>query len=577
MKVATCLFCILTMICHGRAGAFSYPPEKNFLIQGKSILSEISPHKSDSFYLNLKKDQFASIRISQTKIGLLIFVYDPLDTLKQIVDENGIGQDEVVTIDASIPGDYKIKVIWNRNPPMSGKYKITLDKLEKTGGNLTLKAQQLFDSWYKKDAPGGGVVVLQNNQVVLKEIRGLANLEDNIPLSNSSVFEMASVSKQFTGLAVALLVDQKRISLDDDVRKYIPELPDYGEKITVGNLVYQTSGIRSTDALEIAGYSGEDILTLPMVVKFAANQKQLKFKPGEQFNYSNTNYNLLAEIVARVTKQSFSSWTKENIFKPLKMNATFFKEEPGYVYPHKVLCYKPTDQGYVQRNNNFAATGSAGLCTTIEDLINWVNSFDTNQLITKNMELLLSTPATLNDGSKSNYVFGNFLGTYRDFKSVEHLGLVIGYRTAIVRFPEKELAVIYLSNDDNDATYQRFYKIRDMFLGVKEQKPSVKGLSKVDEVLAKFEKRETVTATIDLNEYAGVYFSSELNSSLPLVIKNHKLVISHPRMNEIVLSHTKDDKFGFIQFVRASSGKITGLKILGENIDFTRVNALPAP
>jgi len=356
--------------------------------------------------------------------------------------------------------------------------------------------------------------------------------------------------------------------MDDDIRKYLPEMPDYGNTITIANLVYHTSGIRSTDILEVTGFSPEDNITLPMVLRFAVAQKQLKFKPGERFNYSNTNYNLLAEIVARVTKQSFSSWTHENIFKPLGMNATFFKEDPGYVYSHKVLCYKPGKDGFLQRPNNYAATGSAGLCTSIDDLVKWVNSFDTKQLITKNMEALLMTTGTLNDGSKTKYAFGNEIGEYQGFKRIEHLGLVIGYRTAIARFPDEKLSVIYLSNDNNDATYQRFYKLRDLFLNV-PMNPDSKTLPNVGEVVARLEKKKETIA--DLAPYAGIYYSDELNAALPLTLKDNKIVIVHPRLNEIVLTQVKDDNFGFIQFSRNTSNEIVSLMVLGENIEFKKI------
>lgn len=534
-----------------------------------TVASDINPYKQDVYRLKLNKGQFAAIRVKQKNIGLAILVYDPLDSLLQIADENGIGQNEVITIHALTSGDYKLKVIWNFNPPLSGQYEIALDKIEQAGITVAQKAQQLFNSWYENNAPGGAVLVIKNNQVVFKQAKGQANVEENIPLTTSSVFEIASCSKQFTAFAIAMLIDQKKISLDDDIRNYITEMPDYGEKITIADLVYHTSGIRSTDVLEMAGFTPEDIITLPMVVKFAANQKHLKFKPGEKFNYSNTNYNLLAEIVARVTKQPFSSWTKENIFKPLGMNATFFKEDPGYVYGHKVLCYKTSKDVFIQRPNNYAATGSAALCTSIDDMVKWMKGLDTKQLITKNMETLLGTTGHLTNGSKTQYAFGNFIEEYRGFKKIEHLGLVIGYRTAIARFPDQKVSVIYFSNDDNNATYQRFYKIRDMFLGVGPQKPDLKGMPDANDMVAKLEKKEI--ETISLAEYEGIYFSSELNSALPLVIKDKKLVIVHPRMNDIILSKGKDDNFGFIQFSRDASRKVNALTVLGENIEFTKI------
>jgi CubicO group peptidase (beta-lactamase class C family) len=540
-----------------------------YLSLRNTIESDLDPYKQDLYTINLHKGQFASIRVYQKSVGLNILVYDPLDSLQQIVDENGIGQNEVVAIQAKMSGDYKVKVSWNFNRPLSGKYAITLDRVEKSGKSLAQQAQQLFDSWYDKDAPGAVMAVIKNDQLVLKLAKGLGNVEENSPLTSSSVFEIASCSKQFTAFAVAMLVDKNMISMEDDIRKYLPEMPDYGNTITIANLVYHTSGIRNTDALELTGFSQEDNITLPMSVRFAVAQKHLKFKTGERFNYSNTNYNLLAEIVARVTKQSFSAWTRENIFKPLGMNATFFKEESGYVYKYKVLCYKPGKEGFIQRPNNFAATGSAGVCTSIDDLVKWVNSFDTRQLITKNMEALLMTTGTLNDGTKTKYAFGNEIGDLHGYKKIEHLGLVLGYRTAIARFPDEKLSVIYLSNDNNDATYQRFYKLRDLFLHIPAEKPNSKSLTNIDEVVAKLEKKADTTG--DLTPYKGIYYSDELNAALPLIIKDKKLVIAHPRLNEIGLLRVKEDNFGFIQFSRNSSNEIVSLTVLGENIQFKKI------
>lgn len=534
----------------------------------KTIDAEINPYKQDVYKVTLSKGQFASIRAYQKNVGLTVLVYDPVDSLEQMVDENGIGQTEVIGIHAKMSGDYRLKVIWNFNKPLSGHYSITLARVEKSGASVVQKAEQLFDSWYRNDAPGAAVVIMKNNKIVLKRAKGLANVEENIPLTSSSVFEIASCSKQFTAFATAMLIDKKMISMDDDIRKYLPEMPDYGDKISIANLVYHTSGIRSTDILEVTGFSPEDNITLPMVLRFATAQKHLKFKPGERYNYSNTNYNLLAEIVARVTKQSFSAWTRENIFIPLGMNATFFKEDPGHVYQHKVLCYKPADGNFVQRPNNYAATGAAGLCTSIDDVVQWVNSFDTKQLITKNMEALLATTGTLKDGTKTKYAFGNELGEYQGHKRIEHLGLVLGYRTAITRFPDEKLSIVYFSNDNDDATYQRFYKLRDMFLDVPE-KSNFNGLPNIDDVVARLEKKPETTA--DLTPYSGTYFSEELNAALPLKIKDKKLVIAHPRLNEITLTQVKDDNFGFIQFSRNPANEIISLKVLGENIEFTKI------
>ena len=546
--------------------------QHQFLVLHKAVSSVISPQKSDSFYVKMQKNQFASLRVTEKNVRLFVEVFDPSDSLIMIVDENQMGNKEVVSFFSKASGNYKIKAMWGFIKPLSGAYSIILDKLEMSGNTAEQKATQLFDGWYENEAPGAAVLVMKDGKVVFKGIKGLANLEDKVPLQNNSVFEIASCSKQFTGLAVAMLIDKGMIALNDDIRKYIPEMPDYGQTITIANLVYHTSGIRSTDDLEFAGFTPEDIITLPMCINFAVAQQHLKFMPGERYHYSNTNYNLLAEIVARVTKQSFASWTEENIFEPLGMKATFFKTEPGQVYNNKVLCYKGVQSGFQQRQNNWAATGASAVYTTLDDLAKWMASFETKKLINPNIEKLLESKGTLNNGSQTAYSFGNEWKETDGKKQIIHLGLVIGYRTAIVRYPEEKLAVVYLSNDDNDATFQRYPKMIDLFINghLKEEHPKTNNIPMVETVVKKMEEADKFKETIDLSPYTGTYYSEELSCVWKLKIVDSRLVIQHPRMQTIKLKYSGNDSFGFLKFDRDTENKIVGLKILGEGITFVK-------
>lgn len=544
--------------------------QKQYLRLNKTITSNLSPAKSDTFFVKMQKENFASIRVTEKEIRIHILVYDPQDSLILIVDENQMGDKEIASFFSKKSGDYKIIVNWNFSKPYSGSYTITMDKLEPAGKSAAQKAQQLIDGWYQNNAPGVAMAVIKGGKVIFKNTKGLANVEENIPIKSNSVFELASCSKQFTGLAVAMLIDQKKLALDDDIRKYIPEMPDYGNTITISNLVYHTSGIRSTDAWEFAGYTPEEVTILPMCIKFAINQKALKFKPGERFDYSNTNYNLLAEIVARVTGQPFEMWTKENIYKPLGMNVTFFKADIGQVYKNKVQCYN----GLRERPNNWAAMGGAGLNTSLDDLVKWVNSFDTKQLITPGVEKLLYAEGSLRENGRTRYAFGNEYNTlFNGTKEIIHLGLVIGYRTAIIRYPDLKLAFIYMTNDNNDATYQRYPKILDLFMAgtLRESKPSLEGFPIAAKEVEKIEQEEKFQETIDLHPYEGIYASSELDCVWQLKIQNNRLIITNQKLNEVKLRNSGGDRFGYIEFVRGNDQKVVGLKILGEGIAFEKL------
>ncbi len=545
-----------------------------FLTLGKTIHSSVSPDKSDTFYIKMLKGQFASMSITEKEVRIHALVFDPQDSLIAIVDENQMGDKEVVSIFSKKTGNYKIIVNWNFSTPISGNFSIVLDKLEEEGKTAALKAQQLIDGWYNQNAPGVAMAVLKNGKVIFKNTKGLANVEENIPLKTNSIFEIASCSKQFTGLAIAMLIDRGKLALEDDIRKYIPEMPDYGSKITIANLVYHTSGIRNTDLLEFTGFTPEDPITLDVCVKFACRQRSLNFKPGERFDYSNTNYNLLAETVSRVTGQPFEIWTKENIFKPLGMNSTFFKADPGQVYANKVNSYQGIKSGYRIRPNNWAAMGGSAVNTSLDDLIKWVSSFESKQLITPGMERLFSTTGDVRDGGKTRYTFGNEYKIVPDgTKEINHMGLVIGYRTAIIRYPELKLSFIYLTNDNNDATYQRLNKILDLFRtgSIRDPNLSLDGFPNAREEADKLTQEEKFEEIIDLSSYVGSYASTELECIWNVSFKNNRLVLSNQKIKEIKLKHSSADKFGFIEFLRDDSGNVMKLLLSGEGIEFLKI------
>ncbi|WP_276371530.1 serine hydrolase domain-containing protein [Chryseolinea sp. H1M3-3] len=368
-----------------------------------------------------------------------------------------------------------------------------------------------------------------------------------------------------------MLVDQGKISLEDDIRKYLPEMPDYGTPITIANLVYHTSGIRSTDDLQFAGFGPQDITTLPICLNFAFAQKQLLFNPGARYNYSNTNYNLLVEIVSRVTGTPFSEWCKENIFRPYGMNNTWFKTDIGQVAEHGVHCYSGTKDGFVELQNNWAATGASGLQTSIDDLEKWLIGIESRQHMNDRIYKLLNTTTTLKDGSPNKYVFGNEVVKNDNKNEVAHLGLVLGFRTAILRYPDQKLSIVYLSNDGNDATYQRAWKIRDIFLGTNtENLPDLNKMPTVEGALKQIENAKKYRETVDVNPYVGTYFSEELSTVWTLKNEDGQLVIHHPRIHPIKLKSSSKDQFSFLQFVRDDSDDVIGLKILGGGIVFDK-------
>ncbi|HAA12606.1 MAG TPA: hypothetical protein DCE41_13300 [Cytophagales bacterium] len=302
-------------------------------------------------------------------------------------------------------------------------------------------------------APGSAILVMENQEVVFNQGYGLANLTYNIPITPHTVFDMASVSKQFAGYAIALLIEEGKVAKDDDIRKYIPELPDFGETITVGHLVHHTSGLRDwTTTLSLAGRSYEDVISFDHILRMAFNQQALNFKPGSQYRYSNTGYNLLAELVQRVTGETFRDWTQQHIFEPLEMSQSVFLDNHREVIPNRAMGYsRAADGTYQNTPNHVTALGSSSLFSTSTDMAKWVRHLmypteDAQPVVRRMLQM-----DTLNDGSLNDYAYGIAIYEFRGSDWIAHSGDWASFRTYVVLLPAYDLSVVVLNNNNQDA------------------------------------------------------------------------------------------------------------------------------
>jgi CubicO group peptidase (beta-lactamase class C family) len=296
----------------------------------------------------------------------------------------------------------------------------------------------------------------------------MANLEYDIPVTPATIFDIASVSKQFAGLAIAQLVEDKKIALDDDIRKYLPDVPDFGKKITIRHLVHHTSGLRDwPEALNVAGWRWDEVFSFNDIMNMVRAQKDLDFEPGHQFSYSNTGYNLLAAIVEKVSGQSFRTWTEVNIFKPLNMNSSEFQDDYTRLIKNMAYSYGARDKEFVKTPGALTAYGSSSMFTSVEDLSKWVIHFD-KQVAAKNpVYLRMLEEGVLNNGETVHYGYGLGTGQDRTLKTVSHTGGWAGYRTIIRNYPSEKISIIILSNssDFNPEAYAS--QVADHFLGKK--------------------------------------------------------------------------------------------------------------
>lgn len=352
----------------------------------------------------------------------------------------------------------------------------------------------LAKSMVQADEPGATVAVAKGDRIIFSKGYGTANPEYNIANTPNTIFHVASVSKQFTAFAIALLADQGKISLDDDIRKHLPELHDFGHKITIRHLVHHTSGLRDQwNLLALAGWRLDDVITKNQVLRLISHQTELNTIPGEEFNYCNTGYTLMAEIVSRVSGKSFADWCAENIFKPLKMEHTLFYEDHEKIVKDRAYSFYSGPEGLKKSVLSYANAGATSLFTTAEDLTKWANNFYTMKVGNKAIMKQMEERGILNKGDTITYAFGQDISRYKGVRTIAHSGGDAGYRSYLLRFPQQQYTIVVLSNMASFNPGRLAYKIADVCLKgtlkeedeKKEEAKKADGTFKVSDALLK--------------------------------------------------------------------------------------------
>ncbi len=339
------------------------------------------------------------------------------------------------------------------------------------------KIDNLFKKWDSPNVPGGAVGIIRNNSLIYARGYGMANLEQQVPVTPQSIFYMCSLSKQFTGYCIALLVRRGKIKLDDDIHVYLPWMPDFGKKITVSNLLHHTSGIRDDISLAaIAGLSLDGMLTQEAALQLLKKQRTLNFEPGEQFSYSNSNFVLLSEIVKKASGQTFRAFADSAIFKPLGMVNSRFVDDNQEVVVNRVPSYYSPD-GKTYRNNyqNVYTLGDGGLFTNIDDMARWaMNFYDTKAGDPKDIEQT-TQKGRFNSGKENTYAFGIAVDSSRGWKRFSHNGGLAGYNTIINVYPDLKMAFIVFGNGGDGSAYSKPDELAELFIPDNRKKSSSPG------------------------------------------------------------------------------------------------------
>ena len=426
------------------------------------------------------------------------------------------------------------------------------------------EVDRLFVQWDRPDSPGAAVVIVKNGAVIYQHGYGCADLEHHIPITPQTLFDVASVAKQFTGLSVAMLVQQGKLSVNDDIHKYLPDVPNFGKPITIQNLLHHTSGLRDwPETLSFSGVDREGEITLDMILEMVRRQRELDFAPGTEYQYSNTGYNLLAAAVARITGRSFRAWTDANLFQPLGMQHTFACDDPTQIIVNRAESYARGNDGkFYHQVSQLAAQGSSSLFTSAEDMGRWLLNFESARVGGQSAVELMRQPGKLNSGTNVDYGFGLALGDYHGSPLVTHGGAWAGYRSDVIWLPKLHFAVAILANVGNMDPHALALRIADLYVNPPPDKPSTPPAPEPPAAV----KADPAA----WGSFLGTY---RLGPGWLLTItrENGQLMAQATHENKFKMTPVSDTNFfveaygAAVAFVRDDSGAVTNLLYRGIN------------
>jgi CubicO group peptidase (beta-lactamase class C family) len=491
--------------------------------------------------------------------------------------------------------------------------------------NARTKVDKVFESFNRSDSPGCEVGATIDGSAVLSGAYGMADLEHGIALAPESILEPGSIAKQFTAAAVLLLVQQGKLSLDDPVRKYIPEVPDYGTPITIRHLINHTSGLRDWGSVAAIGgwprttreYKHADVLEI------IGKQRALNYPPGAEYSYTNTGFNLAAILVSRVSGKSFPEFTHEQIFAPLGMSSTQWRDDFRRIVRNRAVAYAPSGSTFRQDMPFEDVFGNGGLLTTAGDLLRWNRNFTDAKVGGRAFVDAQHQQGRLTDGRTIAYAAGLMVLHWKGLNEVSHSGSTAGYQAWLGRYPEQGLSVAVLCNVASANATQLGHQVADVYLGslihkqaatdppaseagaglyrsVRDHRPlSIDvqdGKLRIDGRIigedgprAEFDKdasgkvvRLRLATQVDEGNYyerverwnptgaelegmTGEYASDEAEVTFHVALDKDRLVIHRRPDATIALTPTYRDGFssslGSVRFVRDSAGHVTELSI----------------
>ncbi len=476
--------------------------------------------------------------------------------------------------------------------------------------DTTARIDALFASFHN-EMPGVAVAVAIDGRVIYNKAFGLANLEYRVPNTTTTRFEAGSVSKQFVAAGILLLAQEGRLSLGDDVRKYIPELREYEAPITIDMLLSHTSGLKDWGALySLTGWPRTTrVYTQELGWDIIFKQSGLNFYPGSQYSYSNSNYMLLVLIIERVSGKTMAQFTAEAFFEPLGMTSTLWRDNFRAIVPGRSTAYTSRDEEYLLNMPFEDLHGPGGLLTTTADLLRWNNLFRNHLIFNQEYASNRITERKLNDGQGTGYAAGLTITKVNGYDEIAHSGSTAGYRAWLAWYPQKQLSVVMLSNYAQFSSVNCGRQVAAIFLGPEppqpvevptaepavssqpvevptaepavSSQPGIVSAREQEAVPVRDEDEVTAKKKVDLTQYAGNYYSPDIETIYRLFVQDGQLKVCRRAEDVFTLQHLSGDNFlsegnGEFQFERNRKGRVTGFEVSvsrAANVPFSLIPA----
>jgi len=404
--------------------------------------------ETDAYTLELDENTFVTGAADQISVDVIVNIFN--ESGEQIARFDGPARGpEQFVFESKSTGTYRIDVAPFED--QTGEYEIKLHIAEPIATDPARRVDQLMTVYSDPDTPGGAIAVVEGGDVIFSKAYGAANLTHDIPFTTDTPNNIGSTSKQFTAYAIMLLAEQGKLSIDDDVRDYIPELPDFGQTVTLRHLLTHTSGYREfLNTVMLAGRRLDkgDYIDSSEIISIVQRQPELQNDPGAEWNYNNTAFALLAIVVERVGGEPFPQWMRRNVFEPLGMNDTFVRGNASTVIERSSQGYVRGEDGQWRHAADFwSSTGAGGIYSTVGDLAKWVRNYRTHELGSPHIFEQMSTPFVLTSGNPTNYGFGLVIDEFQGLDRIHHGGADAAHRSMVMYFPRFDGAVITQSNN----------------------------------------------------------------------------------------------------------------------------------